>query len=145
MRFSRWAFIPIDEDKVSDFFDRSTQNHQTHGTAKCRNAVGEAFTPYKDFKDEPMIVVRAYPNVQTAFVNCTYYHKYSQHRCNLVLDPEIGAGVYGYTDIQTLLNSLNWNFPKTEQVVIGVIYGYLHKTSKSALKVSLDPRSCKII
>ena len=79
----RWAFIPIDEEKVSDSFDRESDNYRQHGTANCKDADGEAYYPYKEFKDEPMVVVRTYPNAQTALVNCLYYHKYGQHRCNL--------------------------------------------------------------
>ena len=130
---------------MSDSFDRESKNYHPHGTAKCKHDVGDSSYPYKEFEDEPMVVVRTYPNAQTALINCVYYHRYGVHRCNLVLDQEMGVGVYAYTDMQTLIDSINWNLPDAEDTVIGVLYGYLHKTSDSAKKVSIDPRSCKIV
>ena len=81
--------------------------------------------------------------METAFVNFIYYERHGYHRCNLSLDESLGVGVYAYTDIATLMRSLNWNHPDTANMVIGVITGYLHKHKEG--KVSLDPRSCKLI
>ena len=92
-----------------------------------------------------MIAVRTYCTPETALVNCVYYHKYSQHRCNLALDTDLDVGVYGYTDAETTLAAISDGQTSTCQVVLGVLAGYLHKSQKKkGLKVSLDPRSCKL-
>ena len=57
----------------------------------------------------------------------------------------MGAGVYAYTDIMALLEPFDFNDPKTTNYVIGVVHGYLHKVGQVTTKVSLDPRSCKLI
>ena len=57
----------------------------------------------------------------------------------------MGAGVYAYTDIVSLLNWLPRKEPMTKHAVIGVIYGYLDKVSTPRTRICLDPRSCKLL
>ena len=61
-----------------------------------------------------------------------------------MLDEKMGAGVYAYTDIVSLLNCLPRKEPMTKHAVIGVIYGYLHKVGTPRTRICLDPRSCKL-
>ena len=63
----------------------------------------------------------------------------------MAIDEKMGAGVYAYTDVTALLNSLNRQLHPTRHVVIGVITGYLMKVGQSRTKVCLDPRSCKLL
>ena len=72
-----------------------------------------------------MIAVRTYTTVETALVNCIYYHRYSEHRCNLATDQELSAGVYGYTDMEIARNSWTTNDPLKQHGVMGVLCGYL--------------------
>ena len=90
-----------------------------------------------------MIAVRTYTTVETALVNCVYYHKYSEHRCNLATDQDLDVGVYGYTDIESMKNSWATTESRKQYTVFGVLCGYLFKSHK--VKVSLDPRSCKLL
>ena len=122
------------------------QNFKQHGHADCSNSESEKFAPWRDFGGEPMIAMRTYCIAETALVNCVYYHKYSQHRCNLALDTDLEVGVYGYTDAETTLVAISDGQTSTQQVVLGVLAGYMHKSQKKkGLKVSLDPRSCKLL
>ena len=89
----QWAYIPINENKVSNYFDRKEQNFRVHGQAQCKNAVARKFTPWQDYGKHPMIAIRTYPTAETALVNCLYYHKYGEHRCNLALDTPLDVGV----------------------------------------------------
>ena len=61
-----WAFIPVEEKYVSDYFGRKEQNYQDHGYATVRNSKNEKFVPSTDFKGAPMIAVRTYSTVETA-------------------------------------------------------------------------------
>ena len=93
-----------------------------------------------------MIAIRTYPTAETALVNCMYYHKYGEHRCNLALDKDLDVGVYAYTDAEIISTGLAGAEPSTADTVLGVVAGYLHKSQKKkGLKVSLDPRSCKLL
>ena len=93
-----------------------------------------------------MIAVRTYCIPETALVNCVYYHKYSQHRCNLALDTDLDVGVYGFTDAESTLASMSGGETQSQEIVLGVLAGYLHKSQKKkGIKVSLDPRSCKLL
>ena len=66
----RWAYIPVEEDYVSTYFDRKAQDYEAHGYAACRNGLNEKFTPSTGSNGEPMIAVRTYTTVETALVNC---------------------------------------------------------------------------
>ena len=57
----------------------------------------------------------------------------------------MGAGVYAYTDIVSLFGGLNRKMAATRHIVIGVIYGYLHKVGTPKTRICLDPRSCKLV
>ena len=123
-RVVRWAFIPIAERRVSNYFDRKEQDFQIHGYAQCKNDNDEKFTPSKDFGDDPMIAVRTYTSAETAVVNCVYYHKYSEHRCNLATDQDLDVGVYAYTDIEATKRSWNTLESGKQYTVFGVLCGY---------------------
>ena len=140
---SRWAYVVVKQKNVSESFDLRAQDFMKHGTAQFKNSEGNTFAPGQDFEDTPIIAVRTYTTADTALINLLYHQKYGYHRCNLVLDEKMGAGVYAYTDIVSLLNSLPRKEPMTKHAVIGVIYGYLHKVGTPRTRICLDPRSCK--
>ena len=98
-----------------------------------------------EFPDKPILAVRTYTTADTATINHLYYQRYGYHRCNIVIDEKMGAGVYAYTDIVSLLDSLNRKLAGTRHIVIGVIYGYLHKVGTPKTRICLDPRSCKLV
>ena len=142
----QWAYIPINESRVSNYFDRKEQNFRVHGHAHCKNAVGRKFEPWQDYGEHPMIAIRTYPTAETALTNCMYYHKYGEHRCNLALDKDLDVGVYAHIDAEIISNGLAGAEPATADTVLGVVAGYLHKAQKKkGLKISLDPRSCKLL
>ena len=81
-----------------------------------------------------------YTNVETALINSIYYHKYGQHRCNLIFDVHLGIGIYSYTDMEALMKSLDSRNYEDKQRVIGLISGYLHQSGDEPKRISLDPR-----
>ena len=90
------------------------------------------------------MAVRTYVSAETAVINHLYHMRYGAHRCNIAIYEKMGAGVYVYTDIVSLLNSLERKMQATNHVVIGVIFGYLHKVGTPKTRICLDPRSCKL-
>ena len=68
------------------------------------------------------------------------------HRCNLALDTDLDVGVYGFTDAEATLASMSGGETTAQQIVLGVLAGYMYKSQKKkGIKVSLDPRSCKLL
>ena len=145
-KICRWAYVPVNQRCVSAYFSRKEQDFQVHKFAHCFNAIGRKFVPSEDYKEHPMIGVRTYANPETALTNSIYYHKYGEHRCNLACDSSLGAGVYAYTDLEIIVDNLCGTEPCKADTVIGVVAGYLHKSQKKkGIRVSLDPRSSKLL
>ena len=124
--------------------DEDMQHFETHGTATIK--VGSlSYVPSEDFDAKtPIIAVRRY-EVSAAIIQLAYYYHYGSHRCNLALDGDLGEAVYCYSDMDTLLNKLEYIDADDRRTVIGIVSGYLHKCENSKGRISLDSRSCKLL
>ena len=143
---SRWAYVPVNQKLISDENYQRAQEYQIHGTAICVNSNNNQLILRGEYvKNRPIVAVRTYVSAETAVINHLYFMRCGTHRCNIAIDEKMGAGVYAYTDVTALLNSLNRLLSPTRHIVIGVISGYLMKVGTSKTKICLDPRSCKLL
>ena len=138
VRASRWMCCNIDQEFRDKKLDEAAQYHENHGTAKIGIGETKTCTPSQELDDRTKIIaVRKYMGgPYTAIVNLAYYFFYGSHRCNLAQDSDLGSGVYAYTDMKTLLTTLDYSKEEDRQTCIGVVSGYLlksaGKTGKSA-------------
>jgi len=82
---------------------------------------------------------------ENAIQNLAYYRRWGQHRSNLVADTTLGPGVLAYPDVQSILDKFNGNHRTDRKTVIGLITGFLLKADKDKGRISLDPRSCRLV
>ena len=78
-------------------------------------------------------------------MHLAYYYHYGSHRCNLALDGDLGEAVYCYTDVDTILNNLDYTKENDRRTVIGLVSVYLHKCENNKGRISLDSRSCRLL
>ena len=111
--------------------DEAAQYFNTHGNAKIGIGETKTCTPSMELNDRTKIIaVRKYSGgPYTAIVNLAYYYFYGSHRCNLAQDSDLGAGVYAYADMKTLLATLDYSREEDRQTCIGVVSGYLLKSA----------------
>ena len=78
-------------------------------------------------------------------MNYAHYVRYGRHRCNLCTDIQMGSGAYCYTSAESVINAIDLKTAPDRRIVVGVIRGYLHKSETAKARMSLDPRSCKLL
>ena len=125
--------------------DDNFQNFMKHGEATVKSAGGHTVCPLKTSPDKPMIVYRTYNDTSTAAVNLAYYYMYGSHRCNLMTDNTMQAGVYAYVDAQTAINKIVRSKKNDLRMVIGVVARWVLKHEPEKGRICLDPRSCKLL
>ena len=98
-----------------------------HGNAEVWVGENKSCTPYEELEAGARILaVRKYMGgLYTTIVNLAYYFDHGAHRCNLAQDSDFGAGVYAYTDMETLLSTLDYTKVEERQTCTGELSGYL--------------------
>ena len=131
IRASRWFMFNIDQECREDKNDEERQHFMIHGNAKVWVGENKSCTPYGELQPGTRILaIRKYMGgPYTAIVNLAYYFYHGAHRCNLAQDSDLGAGVYAYTDRETLLSTLDYTKVEDRQTCIGVISGFLLKSA----------------
>ena len=124
LKMSRWMMLHVDQEKRSTALDEKMQHFETHGAATIKVGPSFSVVPSEDWDEKtPIIAVRRY-EVSAAIIHLAYYYHYGSHRCNLALDGDLGEAVYCYTDIDTLLNKLDYTKEDDRITVIGVVSGF---------------------
>ena len=144
IRTSRWMMLNVNQEFRSTKHDAEMQHHMRHGeaTVKCGS---RSIIPSIQHEDTPILAIRTYTAPYTAVVNLAYYYHYGAHRCNILQDSELGSSVYCYPDVKTALNSIDVSKSGDRQICLAIVSGYLCKVQKKKERISLNPRSCKLL
>ena len=116
-----------------------------HGEATIKNAAEREISPLRIAPNKPMIAYRTYSDTSTAIVNLAYYYMYGSHRCSVMADNTMQAGVYAYVDAQSAINKIVRSTKDDLRMVIGVVAGWVLKHELEEGRICLDPRSCKLL
>ena len=121
IKASRWMMLDVNQDFRSTRHDDQMQHFMTRGAAIVR--VGSnVHVPLDDMTGEPIIAVRKYTNPNAAVCDLAYYNHYGANRCNLAQDGNLGESVYAYTDISTVLSTMDLQHTE-ERICLRLISG----------------------
>ena len=97
--------------------DHIIQYHQNHGEATIKIGA-KAYVPFVQYKEQPILAIRTYTSAYTGVVNLSYYWQNGSHRCNILQDSELGAAVYCYPDVATVVEKIGLSKVGTEQCAL---------------------------
>ena len=80
----------------------------------------------------------------TGVVNLSYYWQNGTHRCNILQDSELGAAVYCYLDVATVLEKIDLSKSWDRTMCLALVEGYLHKAQNKKGRIILVSMSCKL-
>jgi len=142
---SRWMMLDVDQSWRSSHNDKLMQYYQKHGHAVIKIPPNKACTPSIDYEKRPILAVRTYTGAYAGVINLAFYWQQGTHRCNILQDSELGAAVYCYPDMKTVIEKLELSKSWDRTMCLALVEGYLHKSQNKKNRISLDSRSCRLL
>ena len=145
-KVSRWAYIPVDQNRRPNSRDTQAQHHENHGYATVTSEFNLSVVPNDDYPGTRIIGLKILGGgVETAIQTLMYYYRWGSQRCNINLDSELRTGVYCYPDVRTVVRKLQLINIVDQRSIIAVLSGWLLKTHKQKERMSFKSRSCRLL